>query len=207
MELNTIIKNAKSYGIPIIRTKSHNILENFTKENQPKHILEIGTAVGFSGITMLSVCGADLVTIEHNKDYIKQAKQNFKSFGFENRVQIIQGDCHIAVAKMLASSKYDEYFDMIFLDGPKAGYNLLFDGLLQLLKPNGIFVADNVLFRGYVDGKNQAPTKRYKTIIKRLNEFIENCKNCPELIDFKLLDTEDGIIFARKKENLWKIKK
>lgn len=199
MELNSIITNAKSYGVPIIRTESHKILENFAKEKNPKHILEIGTAVGYSGISILSVCGADLVTIEHNKDYIKQAIRNFKSFGFEKRVKILEGDCHIEVAKLLASSKYDEYFDMIFLDGPKAGYNLLLDGLLLLLKPNGIFVADNVLFRGYVDGKNQAPTKRYKTIIKRLNEFIDNCKNSDELTDFKLLETEDGIIFARKK--------
>lgn len=200
MELDLIIKKAKAYGVPIIRTESHKILENFTKEKQPLHILEIGTAVGFSGITMLSVCDGDLVTIEHNAEYIKQAKKNFKSFGYEKRVKILQGDCHIEVAKLLASSNFDEYFDMIFLDGPKAGYNLLLDGLLLLLKPNGIFVADNVLFRGYVNGTTKVPTKRYKTIIKRLNEFIENCKNDECLTDFKLLETEDGIIFARKKD-------
>ena len=74
--------NAKFYGVPIIRTKSHEILENFVKENKPLHILEIGMAIGYSGITMLSACDADLITIEHNKDYIKQAKKNFKSFGF-----------------------------------------------------------------------------------------------------------------------------
>ena len=192
-------ENAKSYGVPIIRTKSHEILEEFARENNPLHILEIGMAIGYSGITMLSVCDGDLVTIEHNKEYIKQAKKNFKSYGFDKRVKIVQGDCHIEIAKMLYSGEYDEYFDMIFLDGPKAQYNLLLDGLLQLLKPNGIFVADNVLFRGYVQGNVTAPTKRFKTIIKRLNEFIDNCKNSPLLKDFKLLETEDGIIFARKR--------
>ena len=75
MELNSIQNKAKTYGVPIIRTKSHKILEKITTEKQPLHILEIGMAVGFSGITMLSACEGDLVTIEHNKDFIKQAKK------------------------------------------------------------------------------------------------------------------------------------
>ena len=134
MELNSIKKNANSYGVPIIRTESHKILEDFTKKYKPKHILEIGTAIGFSGITMLSVCDGDLITIEHNAEYIKQAKKNFKAFGFDKRVTILNGDCHVEIVKLLASNKYDGYFDMIFLDGPKAQYNLLLDGLLLLLK-------------------------------------------------------------------------
>ncbi|MBP3581537.1 MAG: O-methyltransferase, partial [Clostridia bacterium] len=57
---------------------------------------------------------------------------------------------------------------------------------------------DNVLFRGYIAGENEAPTKRYKTIIKRLNNFIENCKNHKNLTDFELITLEDGLIFAKK---------
>ena len=40
-----------------------------------------------------------------------------------------------------------------------------------------------------------------KTIIKRLNTFIENCKNNPNLCDFNLINTEDGIILAKKVQN------
>lgn len=197
--VSNIVQKSKIYGVPIIRSESHKILENYTSHKQPLHILEIGTAVGYSGIIMLNSCSGDLVTIEHNKDYIKQAKKNFKENGLADRVKIIEGDCHIEIAKMLYSGKYDEYFDMIFLDGPKAQYNLMLDGLLLLLKKDGIFVADNVLFRGYVTGENSPPTKRFKTIIKRLNEFIENCKTNENLTDFCLNETEDGIIFAKKK--------
>ena len=201
MELNSIESKAKTYGVPIIRTKSHEVLEEFTKNLNPKHILEIGTAVGFSGITMLSVCDGDLVTIEHNEDFILQAKDNFEKFGLSSRVEIISGDCHVEIAKLLASNKFDGYFDMIFLDGPKAQYNLLLDGLILLLKEGGSLVADNVLFRGYVEGKTAVPTRRYKTIIKRLGEFIDNCKTNEFLTDFKLLELEDGMIFVKKKKN------
>ena len=198
MELNSIQNKAKSYGVPIIRTKSHEILEEFTKKHQPKHILEIGTAVGFSGITMLSVCQGDLVTIEHKEDFICQAKENFEKFGLSSRVKIISGDCHVELAKLLSSGEFDGYFDMIFLDGPKAQYNLLIDGLILLLKSGGRLVADNVLFRGYVEGTSAVPTRRYKTIIKRLGEFIETCKTHDKLTDFELNDVEDGMIFVRK---------
>lgn len=198
MELKSIQSKAKTYGVPIIRTKSHEILEEFTKSKNPKHILEIGTAVGFSGITMLSVCDGDLLTIEHNKDFICQAKDNFEKAGFSSRTKIIEGDCHVEIARLLASNKFDGYFDMIFLDGPKAQYNLLLDGLLLLLAEGGTLVADNVLFRGYVEGTTAVPTKRYKTIIKRLNEFIESCKTHESLTNFKLVEIEDGMIFADK---------
>lgn len=201
MEISKIYNNAKNYGIPVIRTESHNFLQEITKKYNPKHILEIGTAVGYSGMIMLDSCDGDLITIEHNKDFIKQARKNFKSNNMSARAKIIDGDCMVEIAKMLASGEYDNYFDMIFLDGPKAQYNLLLESLLMLLKPNGVFVADNVLFRGYVQGETSAPTKRYKTIIKRLNEFIENCKNNPNLTNFTLKTIEDGIIFAQKVQN------
>ncbi len=197
--IDEIVLNSKLYAVPIIRSESHKLLEKFTNEKQPLHILEIGTAVGYSGILMLNACKGDLITIEHNREYIEQAKKNFAENDLSDRVKIIQGDCHIEIAKMLFSGKYDGYFDMIFLDGPKAQYNLLLDGLLLLLKSDGIFVADNVLFRGYVSGENTPPTKRFKTIIKRLNEFIESCKNNEKLTDFQLISIEDGIIFAKKK--------
>jgi predicted O-methyltransferase YrrM len=201
MDTEKIYNNAKSYGVPVIRNESHKILMDIVSHEKPKHILEIGTAVGYSGIAMLSVSDADLLTIEHNKNYAKVAKQNFKQSGDSCRAKILIGDCMIEIAKMVASKKYDDYFDFIFLDGPKAQYDLMLENLLFLLSPNGTLVADNVLFHGYVDGTLQMPTKRYKTIAKRLNQFIENCKNNPKLFDFKLINTEDGIIFAKKVKN------
>lgn len=202
MEISKIKTNAKDYGIPIIRSKSHEYLENLVKKEQPKRILEIGTAVGYSGITMLQASpGATLVTIEHNPDVIKQANKNFAKQGLKNRVNIIYGDCLVELAKMVASKEFDGHFDFIFLDGPKAQYDMMLNSLVMLLAPNGTFVADNVLFRGYVNGETTAPTKRYKTIIKRLNEFIENCKNHQKLTNFKLETIEDGIVFAKKVSN------
>ena len=102
---------------------------------------------------------------------------------------------------MVASKNFLETFDFIFLDGPKAQYDAMLELLLILLKKNGVFLADNVTFRGYITGEIQAPTRRYKTIVKRLNTFIENCKNSPNLTQFNLINVEDGLIFAIKDTN------
>ena len=198
MNYDDILTLAKQYAVPIVRTKSHSILENLIKKNNPKCILEIGTAIGYSGIIMLKSSSAKLVTIEHNKNYVKLAKSNFKKFKVNKRVKILFGDCHVKIAKMVADNKYKDYFDFIFLDGPKAQYSLLLENLIYLLKPNGTLVVDNVLFRGYTTNEQIAPTKRFKTIIKRLNDFIDMCKNHKELYDIKLIDTEDGILYAKK---------
>lgn len=198
MNYDDILTLAKQYAVPIVRTKSHSILENLIKKNNPKCILEIGTAIGYSGIIMLKSSSAKLVTIEHNKNYVKLAKSNFKKFKVNKRVKILFGDCHVKIAEMVADNKYKDYFDFIFLDGPKAQYSLLLENLIYLLKPNGTLVVDNVLFRGYTTNEQVAPTKRFKTIIKRLNDFIDMCKNHKELYDVKLIDTEDGILYAKK---------
>ena len=201
MEVNQIYKKAKTYGVPVIRSESHKILEDVVKKVQPNHILEIGTAVGYSGTLMLKNSTANLITIEHNKDYKNQAIKNFKSNKLSNRVKVVFGDCLVEISKMLTSNKFNDYFDLIFLDGPKAQYDTLLEGLIKMLKPGGTIIVDNVLFRGYVNGDENAPTKRYKTIIKRLNTFIENCKNNPKLTEFNLINTEDGIIIAKKVKN------
>lgn len=198
MNYDDILTLAKQYAVPIVRTKSHSILENLIKKNNPKCILEIGTAIGYSGIIMLKSSSAKLVTIEHNKNYVKLAKSNFKKFKVNKRVKILFGDCHVKIAEMVADNKFKDYFDFIFLDGPKAQYSLLLENLIYLLKPNGTLVVDNVLFRGYTTNEQVAPTKRFKTIIKRLNDFIDMCKNHKELYDVKLIDTEDGILYAKK---------
>lgn len=201
MQNNQIYDKAKTYGVPVIRTESHKILEEVVLKTKPNHILEIGTAVGYSGILMLQNSTADLITIEHNKYFKKQAIKNFKSNGYKNRVNLIYGDCLVEISKMLTNQKYNDYFDLIFLDGPKAQYDILLEGLIKMLKPNGTIIVDNVLFRGYVSSQENTPTRRYKTIIKRLNKFIENCKNNPKLVNFELKTIEDGIIIANKAQN------
>lgn len=194
-----IKNNANHRGVPIIREESHKILIDYIARSKPTKILEIGTAVGYSGIAILNNCAGTLTTIEHNETLVMEAKQNFYEAGLSSRVNIINDDCLVQVAQMVADDNYNQYFDFIFLDGPKAQYGNMIEGLLMLLKSGGTILVDNVLFRGYVDGSVKAPTKRFKTIVSRLKNFINDFLANPELQNAKLIDIEDGMLVATKK--------
>ena len=185
-------------GVPIIRDESHELLRSLVKKHGPKHILEIGTAVGYSGITMLESSNADLVTIEKLEESYMEAKENFRNAGFEDRVTVINNDCSLAVLDLMLDDANLEKFDFIFLDGPKAQYLNLLPSLELLLAKDGVLVADNVLFRGYVENPKEAP-RRYRTIYQRLKRFIDYVFESGDFYDVELFRVEDGVLVAKKK--------
>lgn len=191
---------AEKYAVPIMRPETSKLIANFVQENKPKNILEIGTAIGYSGLIMLENSDAKLVTIEHNKDYIKKAKENFKAHNLSKRANIIDGDCLVVLANLSGQKKYRNYFDLIFLDGPKAQYDKMLNMLIYMLKPNGTLIVDDVLFHQNLNPEHKV-SRRFKTIASRLDEFIKNCKNNPNFSEFNIKNIEDGIIFAKKGQN------
>lgn len=191
--------DANRRGVPIIREESHKILQNLTEKINPEKILEIGTAVGYSGILMLSSTkNSTLTTIELNKEKAEEARFNFEVAGFADRATVINGDCMQEIPLMLASGDYDKHFDMVFLDGPKAQYINLLESLILMTKSGGYIIADNVLFRGYVKHKETMP-RRFKTIVKRLEMLFETVKSHPNIESSELIEIEDGILVIKIK--------
>lgn len=189
---------AVARGVPIIRDDSHELLRALVKKYNPKHILEIGTAVGYSGTTMLESCDADLLTVELLEESAKEAIVNFENAGLSDRATVVNMDCSLFVMELVSDVKNIGRFDFIFLDGPKAQYINLYPSLTQLLKSGGVLVADNVLFRGYVEHPETAP-RRFKTIWQRLRKFIEAVEKSDEYTDVCLHKIEDGVLVAVKK--------
>lgn len=191
--------DANRRGVPIIREESHFKLQELTKKINPKNILEIGTAVGYSGILMLSSANdASLITIEHDLEKVNEARENFKNAGYEKRATVIHGDCMEEVSTMVAEGEHDKFFDMVFLDGPKAQYVKMLESLLLLTKSGGYIIADNVLFRGYVKNKQDMP-RRFKTIVKRLEMLFEVVKTHPDIESHEIIEIEDGMLVIKVK--------
>lgn len=197
MNYQEIKDYAEKYAVPIMRPETSKLISEFVKETSPRNILEIGTAIGYSGTLMLNSCNAKLITIEHNKEYIKKANKIFKDNNLKNRVRVIDGDCLVVLANLANNKKYLDFFDLIFLDGPKAQYDKMLDLLILMLKPNGTLIVDDVLFHQNLNTEGKV-SRRFKTITNRLEKFIENCKNHKNISSFELKTIEDGIIFAKK---------
>lgn len=190
-ELIALREDAKKRGIPVLRESSLSLLTALVAAKNPKNVLEIGTAIGASGIAMLSAAKeARLTTIELEYDFAVEAKKNFKTFGFYDRVTAYFGDASDIVPKLEGN------FDFIFLDGPKGHYYEYLPYLKNLLNKGGVIFADNVLFKGYVEGKTEV-THKHRTIYNSLLAYLTDIKEDKNYIT-AVLDVEDGICISVK---------
>ena len=193
-KLNKLKNYATINNIPILRPETAELLQEKVRESNPKTILEIGTAVGYSGIMMLMQNEfSRLVTIEKDEQSYNQAKDNFIEVGFTDRVEQKLGDCIDILPNI------NEKFDFIFLDGPKGQYIKYLPYLMERLNVNGILFSDNVLYRGMVNGKTPI-AKSKKTLVKNLRLFLDSITN-DERLESKILELEDGVSISIKKKD------
>lgn len=184
-------EQAKASGEPILRERSFQLLLDLIKEKQPKKILEIGVNVGLSGIAMLLTDkSATLTGIEIDEEKIAIAKCNYKEFGVFDRAKIFEGDASEIIPVLTGE------YDFIFLDGPKGHYYEYLPHLLSVLKVGGTLFADNVLFRGYVDGSVKTP-HRYATTKHSMEKFLKAITE-DEKLKTQLYRFEDGVSVTEK---------
>lgn len=182
---------AHENNVPIVTKEVAEYLKFIVKTHKVKNILEVGTAIGYSGILMAKeIVGQDgkLYTIEIDEERYNQAQENIKKSGLNNIISI-KGD---AVEEI---KKIEENFDFVFIDASKGHYMDFFEDSIKLLNKNGIIFIDNIMFRGYL--YKEYP-KRFKTIVKRLDSFIDSLYN-REDGDFVLLPFGDGVGLFYKK--------
>lgn len=192
VDFENLEKFAKQNNVPIVRPTTLEYLLDCVRKNAPSTILEIGTAIGYSGAKMLSVCDAKLVTIEKNLDMYMLAKQNFEKQNLTHRVECILGD---AAEKLDSIEKSGRKFDFVFLDGPKGQYVKYLPNIVSLLNVGGIIFADNVLFRGMVNSVGPVPHKN-RTIVQNLRAYLR----CVQESQFEsqIFDIEDGFCITKK---------
>lgn len=182
---------AHENNVPIVTKEVAEYLKFIVKTHKVKNILEVGTAIGYSGILMAKeIVGQEgkLYTIEIDEERYNQAQENIKKSGLSNIVSI-KGD---AVEEI---KKIEENFDFVFIDASKGHYMDFFEDSIKLLNKSGIIFIDNIMFRGYL--YKEYP-KRFKTIVKRLDSFIDSLYN-REDGDFVLLPFGDGVGLFYKK--------
>lgn len=200
MDFNNVIDKlqdeiifAKENFVPIIRDKSAEFLFNYIKDNNIKTVLEIGTAIGFSGSLILSAGAEFLTTVEIKEKYFNMAKQTFSKMNLSNRVCMYLDDAK-NVIKKLKDEKCK--FDMIFLDGAKGQYINYLDTLKELLNKDGIIFADNVLLHGMVEMEGVIPRKK-RTMVVNLRKYINAINEFP--YESELIRLEDGIAITKVK--------
>lgn len=192
MEFDKSLKEyAHQNDVPISFDETMEFLINTINKFKCKTILEIGTAIGFGSISMAqNSCVEHIDTVELNTETFMIAKQNISSRGLENKINCINMD-----AKEYIESCTKTY-DLIYLDGPKGQYINYLPKLAELLKPNGIIVADNVFFHGMVTGITPV-TPGCRSMIKGLHKFVNEILTNSKY-DAQILNIGDGVAVIRK---------
>ena len=167
--LQELESRALADRVPIIRRDMQSFMRMLLAVKQPKRILEVGTAVGFSTLLMCEYGPKDLkiVTIENYEKRIPVAKDNFRRAGRESQITLLEGDAGT--------------FDMIFMDAAKGQYIHWLPDVLRLMKEGSVLVSDNVLQEGDIIESHYLVERRNRTIYKRMREYLWQLTHSPVL--------------------------
>ena len=166
--LTELERYAKETNVPVIRPQMQSFLKVLLAMQQPKQILEVGTAIGFSALLMAEYGPKDchITTIEKYEKRIPLARENFKKAGREHQITLLEGDA-TEILKELKGP-----YDLIFMDAAKGQYIHFLPDILKLMPEHGVLLSDNVLQDGDVCESRFAVTRRNRTIHARMRDYL-----------------------------------
>ena len=195
--LNEIEEEAKKARVPVIRREMQSFLKTLLAAKQPRAVLEVGTAVGFSALLLCEYGHpkAHITTIEKYEKRILAARENFRRAGKEGQITLLEGEAAGHLEKLAGP------FDLIFMDAAKGQYLHFLPQVLRLLAPGGLLVSDNVLQDGDLIESRFAVERRNRTIHSRMREYLYELTQHPGLVT-SVLPLGDGVTLSVKKEKL-----
>lgn len=193
--LEELEQNARENNVPVIRSEMQNLLRFLLTAFRPMHILEVGTAVGYSALFMCEYApeGCRITTIEKYEKRIPEALANFKKYNRAEQITLLKGDAADILGQL------DGTYDMIFMDAAKGQYIHFLPDSLRLLKNGGLLVTDNCLQEGEILESRFAVTRRNRTIHARMREYLYEITHHP-LLETCILPIGDGVALSAKKQ-------
>lgn len=195
--LVSLLSYAKENKVPIITYEGIQFLTQVIKLRKIKRVLEIGTAIGYSSISMSLKTDVEVVSIERSEEMYNLAKENVKKAELEDRITLIYNDALEVDETTLGT------FDLIFIDAAKAQSIKFFEKYETILSEDGVIVTDNLLFHGLVDQPiRDRNLRQLVTKIDRFNKYVVD----KEGYDTFIYQLGDGMSLSIKKEWLfWRL--
>lgn len=186
--LNEVKQKALENHVPIIMDDSLEVIREIIEKENPKRILEIGTAVGYSA-SMFAIYAKEAIvdTIELNEERYNEAVVNVENIGLKDRINI-----HLGNAVEILPTLTNEY-DMIFIDANKGKYPIFLQEAIRLSHKGSVIVADNILYKGYV--MSDYNLHKQRTAVRHLREYIKDSTE-NEKLETKILEVGDGLAIS-----------
>lgn len=186
MQISDLKEKALKNKIPIIQDEGLEFLLDIIKKNDVKNVLEIGSAVGYSAISMAAL-DVVVITVEKDADMFYELQKNIKDFNLEQQIFPIFGDA----LKVDITGK----FDLIFIDAAKSKYEQYFTKFKDNLAPNGVIVCDNLDFHGL---KKHEVRRRTRKLLEKIEKFIQFLEENEEF-DTVIHHVGDGMSVSKRK--------
>jgi predicted O-methyltransferase YrrM len=157
--------------------------------------LEIGVFTGYSLLSAALALPPDgsVVALEINEVWCELALHYCRRAGVADKVDIRVGDATQSLAALVAEDGAAGSFDFAFIDANKDSYLQYYEDALELLRPGGLMVIDNVLWHGAVtEAAGEDPEIRS---LQELNARLHH----DERIELSMLPFADGITLAVKR--------
>lgn len=109
-----------------------------------KRVLEIGSGIGYSALWLgeaVKSTGGKLVTIDNHERTHKEVVDNIGKAGLSDVVESVLGDAEEILPSMKSG------WDLVFQDGGKYLYPLLYTEIISMIKKGGLIIADDTMFR------------------------------------------------------------
>jgi predicted O-methyltransferase YrrM len=192
--LDEIARVGAAEGLPLVDAEVGALLRVLATSIRAQRILEVGTAIGYSTIWLAGALpsGGMLFTIEKDAGRASRARENIARAHLSDRVTVIVGDAQLMLAKLSGP------FDLVFQDGDKRLYVPLLGRLIDLLRPEGLLVTDNVLWDGeVVPGFVAAPLRNVEET-KAIADYNERLNEHPHLLT-ATVPLRDGVSISVKR--------
>jgi caffeoyl-CoA O-methyltransferase len=156
-----------------------------------KAAVEIGTFTGYSSICIARAMapGGRLLCFDQSEEWTAMARKYWARAGLEDRIELRLGPA-IPLLKQLEPERT---FDFVFIDAEKTEYDAYYELILPRVKPNGLILFDNMLWRGKLGaGPLTEPAAQ---AVDALNRKLAK----DQRVETVLLSLADGIQFCRKR--------
>lgn len=177
-------------NIPIMSKEGITYLTKYIKDNNVKTILELGTAIGYSAISLALVDkNIKITTIERDSIRYKEALKNIAKFKLEEQIKPINSD--------IFDVEITDKFDLIFIDAAKAQNIKFFEKFKNNLNDGGTIITDNLKFHGLVNSNKENLSRNVRGLVSKIEKYIQFLKENKEY-KTEFVDIGDGISVSRK---------
>ena len=159
-----------------------------------KRGIEVGVFTGYSSLSAMLAMPQDayLLACDVSTEWTVIAQRYWAKAGVAERIDLQLAPAIDTLDSALASGEAG-CFDYAFIDADKGGYMAYYECCLQLLRPGGVVMVDNVLWNGRVADPNESDDDTLA--IRAFNERLRD----DQRIDLSLVPIGDGLSLCRKR--------